>query len=269
MKKNASILSIAYFTFLLLVVLSEGLVGIASDVMYYLAFIVPFFAVIAFIDREMPAICEFSFSGAAKRLFLPTVFPTVLVISALSALTAFVISLLGGGASARDVGDDLLFALLYYALLPSILEELLFRYLPMRYIAPYSKRYAVIFSAVFFSLSHHSFFSIPYALFAGATFMTLNILCESSLPSVILHFVNNGISVVWMMYFREEVSAYFLFAALLVPSVISLPFIFKLRKSYIASLKEIFSDKGEGGIALPMIFAVFVSVLAAVIELAV
>ena len=99
--------------------------------------------------------------------------------------------------------------------------------------------------------------------------MMLNLLCDSCLPSIILHFVNNAVSVVWMMYFGEKYSGFVLLAVLAVPSVISLPCLLKLRKSYIASLKEIFSDKGEGGIALPMIFAVFVSVLAAFVEIAV
>ena len=269
MKKNASVISIAYFTFLLLCVLSEGLTGISSGVMYYLAFILPFFAVILFTDREIPKIGEFSWKVGKGKLFLPTVFPTVLVISLLSAVTALVISLFGVASPVRDLGDNLIFALLHFALLPSILEELLFRYLPMRYIAPYSKRYAVIFSSIFFSLAHHSFFSIPYAFFAGAVFMMLNLLCDSCLPSIILHFVNNAVSVVWMMYFGEKYSGFVLLAVLAVPSVISLPCLFKLRGSYAEGLSDIFLDKGERGSAAPMIFAALVAVIAAFVEIAV
>ena len=266
MKKNVSVLSIAYFTFILLIILSAGLDGIVSDAMYYLAFILPIFAVILFTDREAPKMCEFSLTEKAEKILFPTVFPAITLIAAISIATTLLISLFGGAPAKTDVGSDLITALCYYALLPSILEEMLFRYLPMRYIAPYSKRYAVLFSAVFFSLAHHSFFSIPYALFAGALFMTVDLLCESCLPSMMLHFVNNAVSVLWMMYFGETFSVSVLFAVLLVPCAVSLFVIFKRRRLYLDGLSEIFSDKGERVSPLPMIFAAFISILAAVLE---
>ena len=99
--------------------------------------------------------------------------------------------------------------------------------------------------------------------------MMLNLLCDSCLPSIILHFVNNAVSVVWMMYFGEKYSGFVLLAVLAVPSVISLPCLFKLRGSYAEGLSDIFLDKGERGSAAPMIFAALVAVIAAFVEIAV
>ena len=265
MKKNVSLLSIAYFTFLLLIVLSSSLRGAFSEIMYYLAYILPFFAVIIFSDREVPKVGEFALSDRGVRLLLPSIFPTVFVIAVVAAVATAFASLFDRVPAAVNVSGGLIFALFYHALLPSILEELLFRFLPMRYIAPYSRRYAVVFSAVFFALAHHSFFSIPYALFAGALFMTLNLICESSLPSVILHFVNNAVSILWMMYFGE-MSAWLLLAVLSVPTVISLYFIFRQRKCYSDALLDISSGKPRRFITPPMCFAAVVSFLVAVIE---
>ena len=266
MKKNEKLLSTAYFTFLLLTVISSSLDGIMSDVMYYLSFIFPFFAVILFTDRELPRMSEFSLSGESRMLLLFTVFPTVLVIALLSLATSAIISFLGGAPALTDVGDDIISAVFVYAFLPSVFEELLFRYLPMRYIAPYSKRSAVIISAIFFALAHHSFFSIPYALFAGVAFMTVNLLCKSTLPSIILHFVNNAISVIWSVYF-EGVSPLVLLIILAILAAISIIGLIKLRRRYISGISEIFSDKGEGFAVMPMVFAAFVSIILAVLEL--
>jgi membrane protease YdiL (CAAX protease family) len=267
MKKNASLLSIAYFTFLLLVIFSGSLSGILSEAMYFLAFILPFFAVVLFTDRERPRASDFSLSTEGKRLFLPTVFPTVFVIALLSIVTSSIITHLGGAPSSADVGDSLIFALFYHALLPSVLEELLFRYLPMRYIASESCGFAVIFSAVFFALVHHSFFSMPYALFAGAAFMTVNLLAESCLPSIILHFVNNAVSVVWTFYFSFPLGNVFMMAVLFALSAISAVFIVRNRRKYAEALAKIFDGAFKHRFPIETLFAAAIAISAAVLEL--
>lgn len=269
MRKNASAISIAYFTFLLLVVFSGTLVGAASEAMYFLAYIVPFFAVVIFTDREVPKASEFSLSRDSKRLFAPIIAPTVFFVALLSLLTSFVISLFSDGAASVDLGDDLLFALFYHALLPSVLEEMLFRFLPMRYLASESPRFAVIFSATFFSLAHHSFFSMPYAFFAGAVFMIINLLFESCLPSIILHFINNAISVVWTFFFADRFESFVLLLVLSVPTLISVFFVIKHRHRYAEKASVIFSGGRELFLTPSMIFAAVVALLAAVLELAV
>lgn len=267
MRKNASALAIAYFTFLLMIIFSGSLTGIFSETVYFLSYILPFVAVIVLTDREAPKMSEFSISRDSKRLFLPTVFPIVFVIIFLSFFSSTLISLFSEKTPDVDLGDSLLFAIFYNALLPSVLEELLFRYLPMRYIAPYSARYAVIFSAAFFALVHHSFFSMPYAFFAGAAFMCVNLLCESSLPSIILHFVNNSVFVVWSMYFEKTLGSLALLPVMLVPALACAVCIYRLRRRYLEKFAVIFSDKCEIFVTPSMFLACFASIFTAALEL--
>ena len=267
MKKNANVLSIAYFTFILLILFSGSLRGIAAEVVYFLAFICPIFAVILFTDRELPKMREFSLPRDSKMLFLPTVFPLIFLIAALSFLTSWFISLFGATPAPVDLGGGLLFALFYNAVLPSILEELLFRYLPMRYLAPDSPTYAVIFSALFFALAHHSFFSMPYAFLAGAAFMTVNIICQSALPSVILHFLNNAISILWMFFFAEKLSPLVFLTLLLVPAIISVVFLIKLRGRFAGRFSVLFEKKERFYFTPLMLLATLASVVVAILEI--
>ena len=82
-------------------------------------------------------------------------------------------------------------AALRYALLTAVLEELIFRYLPMRLLAHRSPRAALLLSSLFFSLVHCDLFQMPYALFAGAVFMILDLAANSVIPSLVIHFLNN------------------------------------------------------------------------------
>ena len=90
--------------------------------------------------------------------------------------------------------------LIIHALLPSFLEEMLFRYLPMKLIAPYSRRLCILLSSAYFALIHFNLFQIPYALLAGLVFITVDLWADSVLPSFILHLLNNVISVLWIKY---------------------------------------------------------------------
>ena len=70
----------------------------------------------------------------------------------------------------------------------------------MKLLLPYSKRHTVIYSSLFFALIHCSFSQMPYAFIAGVIFMLVDVAFDSVWPSIILHFVNNSLSIVWMKY---------------------------------------------------------------------
>ena len=95
--------------------------------------------------------------------------------------------------------------------------------------------------------------------------MILNIVCESNMPSVLLHFLNNTVSILWMMYF-EDVSALIFLAALFVPTLISIFFVFRGRRRCVMALSEIFPEERVIFITPAMCFSAFVSILVAVIE---
>ena len=167
--------------------------------------------------------------------------PVILTIMLVSFLTALLLSLLGLSNPPIEQ-SSLVKMLLMHALVPAILEELLFRYVPMKLILPYSKRACIVISSVYFALIHCNLFSIPYALVAGVIFISLDIAFDSVLPSLILHFLNNAMSVVMIKYCNSTTS-YLIYVGICVAFLaVSVPFILKFKAVY----KEKFNELKNG-----------------------
>ena len=116
---------------------------------------------------------------------------------------------------------------------------MLFRYIPLRLLLPYSRRSALLVSAIMFSLIHLNLFQIPYALFAGVALAFIVVLSGSILPAILLHALNNAISVFWMR--EPDVTPYAIIAALAVLSAVSFVFIIKRRDEYKSAIASAFS----------------------------
>lgn len=169
----------------------------------YLAYAVPVFFALVYIRRrgrvdedEAP----FAF-GIKREKIAPAALlfaPSIAVIMLAAALTSLALSALGYKAPEPDRSNFLL-GLVIHALLPSVLEELLFRYIPIKILNPRSGRWCVILSTLFFSLSHLNLFQIPYAAVAGVIFVLIDIYAGGVLPSMVIHFLNNALSLT-MMY---------------------------------------------------------------------
>ena len=245
MKKKLNILTIAYLLFLILLFASGSLSGVFSDFVYFLAFLLPF-AFCLYMTRDEGVRCgEFlSVSRDGVQLFGPLVFPTILLTILLSYLTSLIIFRITGKTFSVDLGDSYIIALISHALLPAILEEALFRYLPMRMIAPHSPRCAIIVSSIFFALIHTNLFQIPYAFVGGIIFMALDLATESIIPSVIIHFINNALSVS-MMFIPSPAIVYLIYVLIAMITVVSLSVAWRNREEYQFQLILI-TDKGEG-----------------------
>ena len=238
-KKTIGFVAILNIIFVVFLSLSGGFNGFLSTIFYILAFIVPIF--IGYRKtREENSDVEFLGIGDTK-VALPFILPTIGAVMLISALTSIIISALGGGENSVDLGDNLLLALLTHALAPAIFEEALFRYIPMRALKKESPVLVVAYSAIFFSLIHHSFFSIPYALFAGIAFMALNLMAGSIWPSVIIHFLNNAISVVLMFYSDSTMISAVLISVVAALAVASVVLIVINGKKYSEFIKK-FTD---------------------------
>lgn len=245
MRRKITTLTMANLLFLILLFASGTLSGIISRIVYLLAFILPLlFGLISSGERGVGRDLLTLPKGSASAL-IPLIAPTVSVIILISLLTSYLIVALTGRTNEIDLGDSFILALISHALLPAILEEALFRYLPMRLIAPHSKRCAVIVSAIFFSLVHHDLFSIPYALFAGGIFMLIDLSTGSVIPSVILHFINNAISVGLIVYSDNVAFKPTLYLLLAILTVVSVVYIIKRRRDYLGRLSFAL-EKGEG-----------------------
>ncbi len=246
MKKKLNILTVSYLLFLILLFLSGSTFGILSEVIYLLAFVLPF-ALALYRTREerVPRASYLTLNSEKISFTLPIIAPTVSVVMLISLLTSLLIFALTGKGNTVDVGDSFFAALLSHALLPAVLEEMLFRYLPMRLLAQHSKRGAVIASAFFFALVHHDLYTIPYSFIAGVIFMTVDIVTDSVIPSVIIHFINNAVSVGLLIYASNSAFAPVIYIILGILTIISICFIFVRKKSYLEKLSLSF-DKGEG-----------------------
>ncbi len=85
---------------------------------------------------------------------------------------------------------------IYAAVIPAVVEELLFRGTLCRALKVYGKTTAVIVSAVLFALMHTNIEQLLYTLVAGILLGWIYVNTENVIFPIILHFVNNGISVV-------------------------------------------------------------------------
>lgn len=239
-QKKTKILTLAYLLFLVLLLSSGSLDGVLSEIIYYLAFILPVLFALLLLWRS-----DDKGFGIVLRVDSDTVLytllflaPTVILISSLSALTSLLVGSLTGVTNGVSLEGSLPIVIIEHALLPAILEELLFRYLPYRCMKNSPPLTVVFTSALVFSVAHMNLFSIPYALFAGAILMSLVYMTESLLPSLIIHFINNLCSIMILLYGDTEwakISIFVIFGLLLCLSL--LLFVIK-RKSILPKIRD-------------------------------
>ena len=258
MKKNIAILSMSYIMFLILLFLSGALSGVLSDVAYYAAFILPIaLALYATRGETAEGISPLSIDGDKVKRILPLIAPTVAIVVIISFVTSLLIFLISGRTNEVDLGDNFVSALFLHALLPAILEEVLFRYLPMRLLSHISRRVCVLASAIFFALVHHDVFSIPYAFAAGIIFMTVDLMTDSVIPSVLIHFINNALSVGVIVFSDNIAFAPTVYVILGILTLISLSFLYRRREEYLTEVSSVLKDNGRLPVSIEMIaFAV-------------
>lgn len=228
--------------FVLLLSLSGSIGGLIGEIIYILAFALPVFlggAAAARLRREREAVAGvseenfsgFGISGRGAARLLPLIAPTVSIVLLLSFLTSLILNKLG--LSGAEVADEpLLKMLLIHALVPAVLEELTFRYIPIKLLYPYSPRWCVIYSALFFALIHCDLYKMPYAFVAGVIFVTVDIMLDSVLPSIILHFLNNLSSVLYLKYAAVRGFSLWYFLSLGTLTAVSVVVLIAMRKKY-------------------------------------
>ena len=254
MKNAVKIYTFLTLIFLLLYIVAGLLSGVLSDVVRIAAFALP--VALGYVSakrlrrerEELAGVAEreytlFELQPASALPLLSVIAPTVLIVFLLSWLTSLLLGALGF-SSTTPQDAPLWQMLLVHALMPTVLEEMMFRYLPMKILAPYSRRTCVMLSSVYFAAIHMNLFQIPYALVAGAILIVANLALGSVWPSLVLHFVNNAASVLFIKYSasREFLVAYIVILVGL--AVASLIPILIYRKRYAERIKYAL-DRGE------------------------
>ncbi len=82
-----------------------------------------------------------------------------------------------------------------YAVLPAVVEELVFRGWFVAALQPAGERCALITSALLFGLAHGNLTQMPFAFMLGLLFGWLFLRTGRLWPSMVIHFLNNAMSV--------------------------------------------------------------------------
>ena len=259
MKKALACITLIDFIFILFLSVSGMLGGTLGAVVYYLAFIIP--AVIYFTFKNRLEIVSkpprVTISGRDLGISFVMTAPSLALIFLVSYITSLLLSRFGKVVTV-DVSGNLFVVMLTKAVLTPVLEEFLFRYIPISLLSSYSRRGTVLYSALFFALIHCNLYQLPYAFFAGVVFALLNLAADSILPSVILHILNNVISVLWLRFYENELFSSVYVIPLISAAVLSIPFFFVVRKRIREKILYIFTSDGK----IP--FSIESTVLAAV-----
>ncbi len=242
MKEKIKPVLLLFAVFYILFYTGSALGGIPGTVLYYSAFLVPCALSVPIQKREryereeLSGLYEstygiFKLSAEDIKLLLPTLIPSVVFIYAAAVTSSLILSALGLYNEPIEI-SSLPLMLLEHAVRPAILEEAVFRYIPLVLLAHYSKKYAVIISSVFFALAHGNIFQIPYALIAGVIFIFLDIMFDSIIPSVAVHLVNNALSVILIKYADVHAASMAVRISMLVLAAISVVIILKRTDKY-------------------------------------
>lgn len=258
--------------FLLLLLFSGSSSGPASEILYYSAFIVPTALILSFTYNPPESLHasarpeksevindfkkDFSVSRRTLLFSLPVIAPTILIVLGISALTSLLMGKLGIDNTVT-LETTLLIAIITHALIPAVLEELLFRLAPIKLLRG-NKKTALILSAVMFAFAHANLFQIPFALVAGFACGTLYVVTGSILPSILLHFINNTVSLLSMYGFGDLK----IILTLSVLSLASVIFIFVYRRTFIKMIKDSFDNEKFESSYHPLIFIITSLILA-------
>lgn len=241
---------------------SGSLSGIASDICYIIAFLLP--TVLGLLSARCCGIKPYTVSINKQDLGILSfiIFPSVLLILVVSVITSELLKFTGA-VSHVTVYDTFIENALRHAFIPAVLEEAAFRYLPMTLFSKNRKLECVLVSSISFALIHCSLFQIPYALIAGLIFITINLITDSPLPSLFLHIINNLVSVISIFY-KADVSV---IIALTVLSAISAVFIFKNKHDYIEHIKRVFAHNSKLKLSYSLLIILIPTITIALINL--
>ena len=103
----------------------------------------------------------------------------------------------------------------------------------------------MIISAVFFAFAHCNLYQLFYAFVAGVILATVDLLFDSIWPSVVIHLLNNLVSIFWLRYGASATFSTWYTVALLSLAAVSVIPIVICRGKYKSMLARIFRNDGR------------------------
>ncbi|HEX3038855.1 MAG TPA: CPBP family intramembrane glutamic endopeptidase, partial [Caproiciproducens sp.] len=174
--------------------------------------------------------------------------------------------------------NDLSVLILYgimVAVIPPIVEELLFRGMVLHGLRRYGDGFAVVVSSILFGLYHGNFVQIVFAFFSGIAMALVVVKTGSLWASVLVHFINNAVAFAIELLRRfvgnqvASTADFIIMAALIVLGMLSLIFLIVKDRNFFrlegrnliiplgARIRAAFAN--PGGVAM-LIFALVSSV---------
>ncbi len=144
-------------------------------------------------------------------VFAPFLIITTVAINfAMAEINALMISLLAPGvgaglsvASGADISIiEVLLLLISTAVIPGIVEEIMFRGIILTNLAPYGKGMAIVCSALLFGLMHMNPSQFFYTTLMGLILGYLYVRTRSIWICIIIHFTNNALGVVQQIIYQ-------------------------------------------------------------------
>ncbi len=211
--------------------------GMLSSFMFFFIFLI----YILIKKRSIGALFPFEKIGAKKLWMLCVI---GIFVSLMSNIAPTLLTEVFGLFGLRNSGGDMDFGglkpniLLYYltvAIMPAFTEEFAFRGVILGSLRKYSDGLALVVSSALFALMHGNFVQIPFTFCCGLMFGFLVIKTNSLLPSIIVHFLNNGLSVTFDLLLQYQVMSIQMInlcygAVILITGILSLLYIRKLSK---------------------------------------
>lgn len=168
-------------------------------------------------------------------------FSACVVINFITSLLSELIPSAGGSNVSSDGNGNnavnVLLMFTVFALLPAICEEIAFRGIVMGSLMKYGNKIAVIGSAFCFAVLHNSVSVMLFAFLCGLVFGVIRIKTGSVIPSVIVHFLNNALSVAMsvlmpIMTMKAYLTAYYAVVLVsVIATAVGMILLYKNRKS--------------------------------------
>ena len=94
---------------------------------------------------------------------------------------------------------DIIIFYISVAIVPACVEEFAFRGIMLGILRKHSDGLAILVSSIMFGLMHGNFMQIPFAFVVGLILGYMTVKTNSMLPAIIVHFLNNAISVTFSL----------------------------------------------------------------------
>ncbi|MBQ2442187.1 MAG: CPBP family intramembrane metalloprotease, partial [Ruminococcus sp.] len=99
---------------------------------------------------------------------------------------------------------EIILNIISVAIVPAFAEEFAYRGLVMGSLKKYGRAFAVVASAILFSAMHSNTTQIVFTLPVGLIFGYIDIITDSILPSILLHFMNNFYAILFTILYTNS-----------------------------------------------------------------